>query len=236
MQYKIELPEIGGHIAVVKAKTSRLSIKIDSNGLAKIRAPYLVTKAQIINFINQHKEWIVSHQQKARSSLIKFRDGSVFAGIKLNIETGGGIKNSSSFNNFDDILTIKLKHGLSADNEDAQIYIKKTFKAKLNLVAKPKLEKMLCVQAQRIDFEFSSFKNSVMKSRWGSCDSKKNIHLNSLLLMLPDDLINYVIIHELAHTKQMNHSPDFWHLVEELYPSHKEAKLKLKKYKIASLF
>lgn len=131
VQYKIELPEIGGHIAVVKAKTSQLSIKIDSNGLAKIRAPYLVTKAQIINFINQHKEWIVSHQQKAKSSLIKFKDGSVFAGIKLNIETGGGIKNSSSFNSFDDILTIKLKGGLNADDEYAQTYIKKHLRLSL---------------------------------------------------------------------------------------------------------
>jgi predicted metal-dependent hydrolase len=235
LQYTIKLPEIDD-ITVVKASTSRLSISVNHKGKIRIRAPHLVSKAQIVSFATEHLEWIKTHQQKAHQSIIKFKDGSTFAGIKLNIQTGNGAKNSSSFNQLDDILTIKLKPGSDAASEDAQSYIKKTLKAKLNKVATPKLLKMLCIQSERTGLKFNGFKNSVMKSRWGSCDSKKNIHLNSLLLMLPDDLINYVIIHELAHTKNMNHSPKFWQLVEELYPNHKTTKLKLKKYKIASLF
>jgi predicted metal-dependent hydrolase len=60
------------------------------------------------------------------------------------------------------------------------------------------------------------------KTRWGSCSSQKNISLNYKLLCLPAPLVNYVFIHELAHTIHMNHSDEFWHLVEQKEAAYRQ--------------
>ncbi len=65
-------------------------------------------------------------------------------------------------------------------------------------------------------------------SKWGSCSSLKNINLNWHLIMLNKSLIDYVIVHELMHLLEMNHSPRFWQHVEKWYPDHKKARQEMK--------
>lgn len=67
-------------------------------------------------------------------------------------------------------------------------------------------------------------------TRWGSCSTKKNINLSVKLLFVPYELLEYVAIHELAHLKEMNHSPRFWAHVESALPDYKEKKRLLKSY------
>ena len=62
------------------------------------------------------------------------------------------------------------------------------------------------------------------KTRWGSCSSEGRVNLNWKLLAAPPEVIDYVVIHELAHLKHMNHSPQFWGLVSDHFPGHREAK------------
>ena len=71
-----------------------------------------------------------------------------------------------------------------------------------------------------------------MKSRWGSCSPSDNISLNTALAMLPRELIEYVIIHELSHIKHKNHSKNFWSLVERYIPKYKQHRKELRKYEI----
>jgi len=66
------------------------------------------------------------------------------------------------------------------------------------------------------------------RTRWGSCNSKKEVRLNWRLLQAPPHLINYVICHELAHLKEMNHSARFWAVVASIYPDYKTAEKELK--------
>lgn len=65
-------------------------------------------------------------------------------------------------------------------------------------------------------------------TNWGSCSSKRNVNLSTRLLFAPDSVIDYVIIHELAHLIEMNHSPRFWRLVETAMPNYKDQERWLK--------
>ncbi len=72
----------------------------------------------------------------------------------------------------------------------------------------------------RVHFQEIRIKDQ--KSRWGSCSSMGNLNFNWRLLMAPEPVCDYVIIHELCHLIHMDHSPDFWREVERLCPAHKE--------------
>ena len=65
-------------------------------------------------------------------------------------------------------------------------------------------------------FSYTSVKITRSKSRWGSCSSKKSINLSLFLMRLPSHLIDYVILHELCHTIEMNHGPKFWELLDKV--------------------
>lgn len=68
------------------------------------------------------------------------------------------------------------------------------------------------------------------KTRWGSCSSIGNLNFNCLLMMLPDEVVDYVVVHELCHLIEMNHSKDFWSQVEYIMPDYKKHKKWLKEH------
>ena len=70
------------------------------------------------------------------------------------------------------------------------------------------------------------------KTRWGSCSSQGNLNFNNRLLFVPKELVDYVVVHELAHRKEMNHSNAFWNVVEKYMPDYKERRKKLREYHI----
>lgn len=70
------------------------------------------------------------------------------------------------------------------------------------------------------------------KTRWGSCSSKGNLNFNWKLILMPPDLLDYVVVHELAHRIEMNHSEKFWKVVESVMPDYKKRRELLKKWRI----
>ena len=70
------------------------------------------------------------------------------------------------------------------------------------------------------------------KTRWGSCSSLGNLNFNWKLILLNEELLDYVVVHELAHRKQMNHSPTFWVEVERVLPDYRERRRRLKECRV----
>jgi predicted metal-dependent hydrolase len=73
------------------------------------------------------------------------------------------------------------------------------------------------------------------RTRWGSCSNKDNISLNIKLIRMPDDLIDYVILHELVHTRFKNHSRQFWNELDKILPNAKGIDAHLKQYTLELL-
>ena len=84
--------------------------------------------------------------------------------------------------------------------------------------------------AQLHNFAYNRVSIRKQKTRWGSCSTKNNINLNMNLLHLPPELIDYVLLHELVHTRVKNHSKDFWNELETVVPNARQVDRRLKDY------
>lgn len=96
---------------------------------------------------------------------------------------------------------------------------------------KPRLShRVLELNTKYFEKEISTIKLKYNKSNWGSCSSSKNLNFSVRLLLAPSEVIDYVIIHELTHLVEMNHSDRFWSIVSKIVPSYKESEKFLKMY------
>jgi predicted metal-dependent hydrolase len=97
--------------------------------------------------------------------------------------------------------------------------------------------KKLIVERLKYYNQFYNFKyNRVVirnqRSRWGSCSANKNLNFNYKLFFIPLELVDYVVVHELCHLKEMNHAKRFWALVSQTIPNYQELRKQLHKMKV----
>ncbi len=105
-------------------------------------------------------------------------------------------------------------------------YLKNKEKARKIITQKTK---EIC---EKTGLRFVKIRIGNQKSRWGSCTKKGTLSFNYKLIYLPEDLREYIIVHEVCHLQELNHSSRFWSLVDEFSPNRKECRKNLKKYKI----
>lgn len=126
-------------------------------------------------------------------------------------------------------LNVTIKHEVSKDIDDRVVKIKplidKWYQHKAKAIFHERLAELL-PKATWVT-GIPSFRVMAMKKQWGSCSTKGNLMLNPHLVKAPKECINYVILHELCHITEHNHSDKFWRLLTQVMPNWKEVKAKL---------
>lgn len=112
--------------------------------------------------------------------------------------------------------------------EPERAYISSQVKVALTKEAKAFLPRRLSYLAETYGFQYDRIRYGNPRGRWGSCSSSGAISLNVALMNAPHEVIDYVLLHELAHTEHMNHSTDFWDIVAECDPDYKAHRKLLK--------
>ena len=102
--------------------------------------------------------------------------------------------------------------------------------ARLTALAKDVIPVKVAYYAEIIGVTYGRITIRHQKSRWGSCSGKGNLNFNCLLMLAPEAVQDYVVVHELCHRKEMNHSDKFWREVEKILPDYRAQRKWLKEY------
>lgn len=175
-------------------------------------------------YLSEHKIWIIKSIQKLknkRKNPTLFENGSILKLYNTEIlfkkSDIHSIKISKENYNYQILFPLNYNFNSNENQKEIRIHIKKILKE----VSLKHISILLNSFSQKYFLEYTSIKFRDMKSRWGSCSFKNGISLNIHISRLPIELIEYILIHELAHTKIKNHSKEFWNFLETLLPNSK---------------
>ncbi len=202
---------------VTRSKRRSIALRVGPEGSIEIKAPLKCSDKDILDVLVKHQDWLrkrlLKHQEiQEEAPEHKFAEGENFfyLGRPYTLTYVKG----KSFADFEDdrlecrpgpaVFTRKLL--LELYQRDARAY----------------LTERTMELADDHAIEITQVKINSAARRWGSCSGKGNINFSWRLIMCPPEIVDYVICHELAHIKELNHSPDFWFEVEKLCPGYKK--------------
>ena len=203
---------------IIRSNRKSLALTINEKGELIVHAPKYMPLYEIMNFIEKKEDWITKKTESINSLLTKNRDIVMyneifFLGKRYRVVETKGVE-----------LPYITKNSILIDDCKTKSKKQKTLKdwylSNVENILVPRIEKLLEFMKQN----YKSIKIINSKSKWGMCDSKKNLYFNWKLLMLSPDIIDYVIIHEASHLIELNHSKKFWQIVGAVLPKYKHSK------------
>lgn len=204
----------------------RLSMTIDERGLI-VGAPARIALAEIDGFIRAHAAWVLAklaeYTERHACRHLTIRDGSLIPLLGSDIEVRIAITSGRMRAHWHDehvLLEVRVEAGC---DEHAAMLRRVLQRRALALFAERSAH-----YARRMGRLPPPLALSNARTRWGSCSLKSGIRINWRLIHLPLELIDYVIVHELAHLVEMNHGARFWALVGSLYPDWQAARDELR--------
>lgn len=222
-----------------RAGARSIRIRIEADSLSVSADPYTSIK-DIIRLLEDNEDKILEKQmsQKSRQQFVtdnfeiknRYFSLSVQKDDKLRkhllaLETERG---SMPYR-----FTLKCSTDVDFSDSATQEVLLKAINQTIRRVAQKPLEERTMQLAAQLGLEVNAVRTKLEKSKWGSCSSRKNINLSAYLILLPERLTDFVIIHELCHLREMNHSPRFHALVNQ-YTGGREKELdrELKRHSI----
>jgi predicted metal-dependent hydrolase len=229
-----ELKDFGKIEFVRNKRAKRVSVKIKSDGL-KVSMPHHVSKSYVIDFILSKKNEIFRKQQKIQKKKLKLQitpDNNIQT-LTFSVKVVPANRQDLFFSLQDKVLSIEVPRDVDMLSDEVQEACWEGINHFLKKEAKRVLTQRVFELAKQYNFKVLDVKIQSSKTRWGSCSQKRNINLSFYLMLLPMHLIDYVILHELCHTREMNHGIAFWKLMDQVTNNQSNAlKKELKKYEI----
>ena len=208
---------------LIRSRRRSLALEIRPDGALIVRAPYFVTDSVIRKFVRRNRAWIdkVYHRTRQQAELSppkKFIEGEKFLylGKEYPLHIAGEIDGKLLF---EDQFLLSARYLPKARKLFDRWYREEAF-----LILTQRCQ----FYAPKMGVNYQRIKLSNAKHRWGSCNPKGNLCFNWRLVMAPQEIMDYVVVHELAHVKELNHSARFWAIVEKVFPDHSIAKKWLK--------
>ncbi len=192
-----------------RSKNIKVSVKADKSVLVSF--PLYVSGNEALAFVEKNKDWICKQQDKMNARQTKIEPGTE---IRTKLYTvrfteGDQIRATKKA----DTITI-ISNDFSS--EKSMAFIDAQLTALYRFEAKRLLPVRIAELARRNGFSYNKVTIRNNRRNWGSCSSQNNISLNLQMMKLPVHLIDYILLHELAHTKIKNHGPKFWELLNEI--------------------
>lgn len=210
------------------SKAKRVSITI-KNQRIRVAVPTGFTFEYAKNFLEEHKEWVAKHLQKQQTQSKNPLPKKYVAGERflyrgrnypLVIEDTSGPEFYATFKG--SRIVAYIPTGLPAKEQSR--LVKDLIEQWYIGQAEKLLPEQVDYYSRTLGIAYKKLKIKDQKTRWGSCSNKGNINFNWRIIMAPNQVVAYVIIHELSHLKYMNHSKDFWKMVEQFLPDYKKWK------------
>jgi len=225
--------QVGNHLldyTLLRSKRRTIGFLIDDDGL-RLTAPKWISIAEIEAAIHEKQRWIFAKltERRERSARrlqpqMQWRDGATlpYLGGDITLRIAAGRTAGIEFTETSRELTVCLP----ADACEQQL--KDRVQGWLQQQAKRVFAERLPVYAEKLQVAYRSFALSSATTQWGSCTADGRIRLNWRLVHFALPLIDYVVAHELAHLREMNHSPRFWATVQSIFPEFESAKKALR--------
>lgn len=225
----VQFEQIGPVLFQKNRRSKNIKIRVKPDQSVHVSFPWYALSAEAVNFVNKNVDWIILQQRKMEAKKPASLTELVIKTKLHTIEIKKGEKLGASRKKRIIEIWVDDFHA-----EKSKIYVEKIIEGIYHFEARKILPGRLAELAQNHGFQYNKVGIRNNKRNWGSCSGRNNISLNLQMMKLPDNLIDYILLHELVHTKIKNHGPLFWEKLDEI--TDKKARALAKEVRSYSTF